>query len=168
MRPEKVANFINNSKTAQKVLKGVNKNPAIYNAASAFVFASVMRPIAIGAMPFKEKKDKQYSQASAIAAGVVDLAATAAIFIPLNKSINKASTKLTGDVFQNSKAVDQFKSVTNRGLKALALIPISLTRFKIVRPIVDFLFGKEDKNGNPSGATNIVGKMLSNVGGKHD
>lgn len=165
MRPEKIANFINNSKGAQKLLKGINKNPAVYNAATAFVFASIMRPIAIGAMPFKEKKDKQYSQASAIASGLVDLAATTAIFIPLNKSISKASTKLTADVFQNSKAVDQFKSLTNRGIKTAALIPISLTRFKIVRPIVDFLFGKEDKNGNPSGSNSIIGKLL---GGKND
>ena len=168
MRAEKVANFISNNPATQKILKGINKNPAVYNAASAFVFASVMRPVAIGAMPFKEKKDKQYSQASAIAAGVVDLAATAAIFIPLNKSIGKAADKLTGDVFQNSKAVDQFKSVTNRGLKALTLIPVSLARFSIVRPIVDFMFGKEDKTGNPSGAQNTIGKLLSKVGENHD
>ena len=145
MRAERIASFINNNKTVQRVLKNVNDNPAVYNATSAFVFASIMRPSLIGLMPFKEEKDKQYSQASSIAAGVIDLAATAAIFIPLNKSITKASKQLTGDVFQKTEAVDQFKSITNRGLKAIALIPISLARFSIVRPIVDFLFGKEEK-----------------------
>lgn len=156
MRPEAVANFINNSKTTQNILKGINKNPAIYTAASAFVFASIMRPTLIGFMPFKEKKDKQYSQASAIAAGLVDLAATTALFIPLNKQINKASLQLTGDVFQNTKAVDQFKSITNRGLKALALVPISLIRFSIVKPIVNFMFGKNKKDN-----------MLSKTGRKY-
>ena len=159
MRAEKIANFISNNSLAQNTLKKINKNPAIYNAASAFVFASIMRPTLIGVLPFKEKKDKQYSQASAIAAGVIDLAATAAIFLPLNKSITKASERLTSDVFQNSKTIDQFKSITNRGLKALALIPISLARFSIVRPIVDVLFGKEGKDGNPTqGLLNKVRK----------
>lgn len=153
MRPEAVSNFISNSKSAQKVLKGVSKNPAVYTAASAFVFASIMRPTLIGVLPFKDKKDKQYSQASAIASGFVDLAATTALFIPLNKKIEKASTQLTGDVFQNSKSVEQFKSLTNRGLKIMALIPISLARFSLVKPLVNSLFnkGKEDnilsKNG---------------------
>ena len=155
MRPEAVANFINNSKTTQKILKGINKNPAVYTAASAFMFASIMRPTLIGVMPFKEKKDKQYSQASAIAAGLVDLAATAVIFIPLNKSIGKASQQLTGDVFQNSKSVEQFKSLTNRGLKTLALVPISFLRFSIVKPIVDIVFGKNKKD-------NILSKIKGN------
>ena len=149
MKPERVANFINNNITAQKILKGVNKNPAIYNSASAFVLASVMRPSLIGVMPFKDKKDKQYSQASAIAAGLVDLAATAAIFIPLNKSIKFASDKLykkKGSYFEgNAPALRQFKSLTNRGIKALALIPISFLRFSLVHPLVDIFFkGKNE------------------------
>ena len=170
MRPEKVANFINNSKTAQKILKGVNKNPAIYASAASFIFAAGLRPATMELQKknFTEKKDKQYSQASSIAAGITDLIGTALIFIPLNKAINKASTKLTADVFQNSKAVDQFKSITNRVLKVGALIPISLARFSIVRPIVDTLFGKEDANGNPSGKDSLVSKLLNKIGGKHD
>ena len=143
-----VANFINNSKTTQKILKSINKNPAVYNAASAFVLAGILRPTLIGAMPFKEKKDKQYSQASAIAAGVVELAATVALFIPLNKSIEKASQTLyqSGDAFfkQNAPALRHFKSVTNRGIKVLTLIPVSMLRFSLVKPIVNKLFGKED------------------------
>ena len=149
MDVKKVANWINNSERAQKLLKHVNKNPAVYSAASAFVLAGMMRPGLIGVMPFKEKKDKQYSQASAVAAGVVELAATCAIFLPLNKSIKSASDKLykmKGSYFEgNAPALRQFKSLTNRGTKALALVPISLLRFSLVRPIVDIFFGK-DKN----------------------
>ena len=150
MNVQCIANFLNNSKTAQSVLKSIDKNPAVYSAAASFVLAGVMRPAAIGVMPFKEKKDKQYSQASAVAAGLVELASTAAIFFPLNKSIAKASDNLykaKGTIFhENAAALRQFKSITNRGIKAMALIPISLLRFSLVRPIVDTLFGKERKN----------------------
>lgn len=150
-RVEKIANFINNSEGAQKLLKHVNKNPAVYSAASAFILAGIMRPGLIGVMPFKEKKDKTYSQASAMAAGVVELAATCAIFLPLNKSIKTASDKLykmKGSYFEgNAPALRQFKSLTNRGIKVLTLIPISLLRFSLVRPIVDILFGGEKDKG---------------------
>ena len=144
MKPQTIANFIGNSKATQKLLKGVNNNPAVCTAASTFLFASAVRPSVIEVMPFKEEKDKRYSQASSIAAGLVDLALTALVFIPLNKSINKASDKLTSDVFVNSKTKEQFKSVTNRGLKLLVLIPSSFARFSLVKPIVDTLFGKEN------------------------
>ena len=145
MKINRVANFINHNKTAQSVLKNINKNPAIYGAASSFVLAAVMRPALIGVMPFKEKKDKQYSQASAVAAGVMELGTSMALFLPINKSIQKASDNLykaTGTIFKdNAPALRQFKSVTNRGIKLMSLIPISLLRFSIVKPIVNLCFG---------------------------
>lgn len=146
VKPQAVSNFINNSKTTQRVLQGVNNNPAVCTAAASFVFASMMRPALIGVLPFKNEEDKKYSQASAVAAGLVDLAATAAIFIPLNKSIKGASEKLTSDVFQNSKAKEQFKSVTNRSLKLLTLAPISFLRFSLVKPLVKGIFDKRARD----------------------
>ena len=151
MNVKKIAGFINNSKTTQNVLRKINKNPAVFNAASAFVLASVFRPSLIGVMPFKEKKDKHYSQASAVAAGIVELGATCALFIPLNKSIEKASKMLyntKGSFFtENAPALRNFKSLTNRGIKALSLIPVSLLRFSLVKPVVDIMFGRK-KNEN--------------------
>lgn len=150
MKIHPIANYINNHRSAQSILKKVDKNPALYNAITAFTLAGVARPSLIGIMPFKDKKDKQYSQGSAIAAGTVELAATAALFMPLNKSIAKASENLynTKDTFfyQNAPALRQFKSVTNRGIKALSLIPISLLRFGLVKPIVDFIFGRKNES----------------------
>ena len=145
MNVQRVANFINNSKCTQSVLKHINKNPALYNATSAFILASVMRPMLIGCFPFKDKKDKTYSQASSVAAGIVGLGASVALFLPLNKSIEKASKTLyntANTVFKDNAAVCRsFKSLTNRGIKVLSLIPISLLRFSLVRPVVDILFG---------------------------
>ena len=130
MKINKIANFINNSERAQNLLKHIDKNPAMYNAISSFALAAIARPALIGTMPFKEKKDKQYSQASAIAAGTVELLTTAALFIPINKSIAKASDHLyntKGSFFtNNAPALRQFKSVTNRGIKVLSLVPVFL------------------------------------------
>lgn len=150
MKINKVANFINNSKTAQKLLTKVNDNPAICGAAAAFGLAAVLRPTLIGVMPFKEKKDKKYSQASAVAAGLVELGASIALFTPMNKSIQKASDNLfnaVGTVYhKNPEVLRQFKSITNRGIKIATLIPISLLRFSLVKPIVNAVFGGKNEN----------------------
>ena len=150
MKINKIAKFINESKTAQKVLKNINDNPALYAAGASFALASVVRPGLIGVMPFKEKKDRQYSQASAIAAGVVELGASVALFTPVNKVIQKASDNLfktAGTVYHNNPQVlRQFKSITNRGIKVLSLIPISLLRFSLVKPIVNMCFGGKNEN----------------------
>lgn len=150
MKINRIANFINNSKTAQKLLKNINDNPALYGAGASFVLAAIMRPSLIGVMPFKEKKDKRYSQASAIAAGVVELGTSIALFTPINKSIRKASDNLyktAGTIYHNNPEVlRQFKSITNRGVKILSLIPISLLRFSLVKPIVNVFFPKDAKD----------------------
>jgi hypothetical protein len=150
MKINRIANFINNSKTAQAILRNVNDNPALYGAGASFVLAAIMRPSLIGIMPFKDKKDKKYSQASAVAAGVVELGTSIALFTPINKSIQKASDNLfktAGTVYhKNPEVLRQFKSITNRGVKVLSLIPISLLRFSLVKPIVNTLFGGKNEN----------------------
>lgn len=145
MSVERVASFINRSKTAQRLLKAVNNNPAVVTAVMSFGLSSMLRPAIIGCFNFKDKKDKKYSQASAVAAGLIELASTIAIFIPLNKSISKASKALyecKGSFYEkNNIALRQVKSITNRGAKLLALVPMSLARFALVKPVVDIMFG---------------------------
>ncbi len=150
MKVNRVADYINKSKGAQNTLKYINKNPAMVGAASSFVLAAVMRPALIGAIPFKEKKDKTYSQASSVAAGIVELGASATLFTPLQKQLAKSSDNLykaTGTIFEkNPPALRQFKSVTNRSVKVLSLIPISLLRFSLVKPVVDLLYPDKTKS----------------------
>jgi hypothetical protein len=145
---KKVANWINNNESVQKTLRGINKNPAIFSAITAFTLASIMRPAAIGVLPFANKKDKKTSQASAVSAGLVELGATAAIFLPLNKYIentSKALYKSQGSFYEgNNVALRQFKSVTNRGLKLLFLVPISLARFALVKPLMNNFFKEKE------------------------
>ena len=149
MGVERVASFINHSKTAQRVLKAVNNNTAVVTAVMSFGLSSILRPALIGCFNFKDQKDKKYSQASAIAAGLIELASTIAIFIPLNKCIAKTSKALyesKGSFYEgNNLALRQFKSVTNRGAKLLALVPMSLARFALVKPVVDVMFGGKKK-----------------------
>ena len=165
----KIASFINNSKGAQRVLRAVNDNTAVFSAAMAFGLSAIVRPTIIGCFNFKDKKDKKYSQGSAVAAGLIELLGTAAIFIPLNKSIAKASKTLyttTGSFYEGNKlALRQFKSVTNRGAKLIALVPMSLARFALIKPVVDLLF--KDKKGTKV-AEKVVKKepVYRVVGGK--
>lgn len=145
MKIHPVANYINKHKGAQNLLKNVNDNPALYGAFATGIFTLALRPATIGVMPFKEKKDKQYSIASSLAAGSIELAGSALIFNQCNKAIKTASDNLykqQGTIYHENPAVlRQFKSITNRGIKVLALVPLSLARFALVKPIVNILFG---------------------------
>ena len=149
MKVNRIANWINHSKTAQKVLKNVNDNPAWYGALATGVFTLALRPATIGVMPFKEKKDKQYSIGSSLAAGTMELLGSALIFNGCNKAIKTASDNLykaSGTIYHENPAVlRQFKSITNRGIKVLALLPLSLARFALVKPFVNVLFERDKK-----------------------
>lgn len=146
----KIANFINNSERTQKVLKGIGKNPAVFSAVTAFGLASIVKPAITEVLPFKNEKDKSCSQATSIASGLTELAATAAIFIPLNKSIDKASKvleKSSGTFFSNNiKGTEHFKSLTNRGTRLLVLIPLNIARTKLIKPILKKVFEKKEEN----------------------
>lgn len=148
MQINRVANFINHNKTAQKLLKSVNDNPALYGALATGIFTLCLRPATIEAMPFKEKKDKQYSIASSIAAGAIELLGSCLLFVPLKNVLKTASDnlyKVKGTVYHNNPEVlRQFKSISSRGVKIVFLTPLALARFSLVKPIVNTLFGKKD------------------------
>ena len=160
---QRMAGWINHSDFAQRTLKGINKNPAVFSAITAFGLASVLRPITIGLLPFKNDKDKKCSQASAVSAGLTELAATIAIFIPLNKAIENVSKSLyksKGTFYTNNNiALRQFKSVTNRGFKLLALVPLSLMRFSLVKPLMNKIF-KEAKKEEKKPVVKVIGRSL--------
>ena len=144
-----IADWIGKSQRTQAVLRHVNKNPAVFSAVVSFGLASILRPLAIGVLPFKNDKDKKCSQASAISAGLIELASTIAIFVPLNKSIEKVSQSLyknKGTFYEgNNLALRQFKSVTNRGAKMLFIIPMSLARFALIKPLLNSVFKEKPK-----------------------
>lgn len=154
MKVDKIANWINKSKPAQKVLRCTSDNPALVSSIVSFVAASIMRPTAQSFLPIKDKQDKKYTIASSVATGVTELALACAIFIPAKKVIDKTSKALYSSaketIYQkNPELLRQYKSLSNRFLK-LGLLPVtSWARFAAIAPMVKFLFkkDKEDKGG---------------------
>ena len=136
-----ISGCINNHKGVQSALYRVGRNPAMFSAVASFALASVVRPAILDKMPFKNDKDRKCSKASAISSGISDLVTTAAIFIPLNKGIEKAGEALLnskGTFYSGNKdAVTQFNSITNRGFKLLFLVPIALIRMSMVKPLIN-------------------------------
>ena len=93
---DRIAKFIA-SKPMQAIIRCADKNPAIFQSATVFTMSSILRPTAIMATPAKTdemKKDRLYSASKSIASGVTDLVFSTALFLPLNKGINKVSEKL--------------------------------------------------------------------------
>jgi len=156
---DKIAAWINKSKTAQKVLRAVSDNPALASAGVAFVAASIFRPTAQGLLPIKNKDDKRYTIASSVATGVTELALSAAIFIPANKLIQKTSKALYSSTKEtiykeNPTLLRSFKSLSNRFLK-IALMPATAwLRFSAIAPFVKLLFGKKEKEKEVGGKLN--------------
>lgn len=159
MNVDKIAAWINKSKTAQKVLRAVSDNPALASAGVAFVAASIFRPTAQGLLPIKNKDDKRYTIASSVATGVTELALSAAIFIPANKLIQKTSKALYSSTKEtiykeNPTLLRSFKSLSNRFLK-IALMPATAwLRFSAIAPFVKLLFGKEEEEKEVGGKLN--------------
>ena len=54
MNVDRIASFINNSKTTQRVLRAVSDNPALASAGVSFVAAAMLRPAAQGMLPIKD------------------------------------------------------------------------------------------------------------------
>ena len=143
-----IAGCINNHGGVQKVLYKIGKNPAMFSDVASFGLASILRPAVLDKLPFKNDKDRKCSKASAISSGVVDLATTTAIFLPLNKGIEKAGQALfsSKNTFYsgNKDAITQFNSITNRGFKLLFLVPIALVRMSMIKPLINKMNSKED------------------------
>ena len=159
---DKIAAWINNSKTTQKVLRAVSDNPALASAATSFVFASGLRPAAQGVLPIKNNEDKKYTIASSVATGVTELLFAGALFVPLNKGIQSMSKKLYSSTKntiykENPLLLRQFKSLNSRFMKLASLPFTSWLRFAAVAPFVKLLFSKEKEEKKKEGKLDCEG-----------
>lgn len=143
-----IAGCINNHGGVQKVLHKIGENPAMFSAVASFGLASILRPLALEKLPFKNDKDRKCAKASAIMTGALELATTAFVFIPLNKCIEKAGevlSKSKGTFYSGNKdAITQFNSVANRGAKFLFLLPMALLQMSAIKPLVKKMMCKEE------------------------
>lgn len=151
---EKIAKFIA-KKPVQKIIRYADKNPALFQSATVFTTASVLRPMAIMGVPAStedRKQDNLYSASKSIASGITDLAFSSALFIPANKGINKISDKMFESskslLYHDQRACKMYKNLTNRSLK-IAVVPIiAYLNFKYLKNIANFISDKIIARGN--------------------
>lgn len=133
-----IANFINKSPNAQKVLKNVSDSPAVWSTIMAFGVSTTIRP-ATTILISKDKTDGLYGASSSIASSLVELIGGMTMLKPMNKKIAESSKQLyatEGSIFyKNPEILRRYKSISNRGYKMPTLIITSLLRFSLVHPI---------------------------------
>lgn len=139
---KKIANWINNSKGAQKAIKSMAKNPALAGAAASFIISTTARPALILAIT-PDKDDAKYGACSSVSAAITEVLGSYAIYKPMNKHIEESSRELyakEGSMFyKNPKLLRGYKSITNRMAKLPFVLLISLLRFSMIYPITKVL-----------------------------
>lgn len=145
----KIANYIEKNKFIQRTLHYADKNPSAFQATSVFILASIIRPSTIMAVPNKTKdgkKDSLYSASRSIITGALDLGTAFAIFMPLNKAIDKAGRVLFNTqntaYWQNKERCSAFKSLFNRGVKIAILPAMAYFNFAYVKQLSDVISKK--------------------------
>ena len=137
-----IADYINNSKGAQRVLKGINRNPAMAGAMSSFILSTTVRPATVLAIT-PDKDDAKYGACSSISAAITEVVGSYLIFKPMNKMIEESSKQLykqEGSVFhENALLLRRYKSLTNRFFKLPPTLLIALLRFSMIYPITKLL-----------------------------
>ena len=139
-----IANWINKSDGAQKMLRGMSNNPALAGALSSFILSTTLRPASILAIT-PDKDDAKFGACSSISAGITEVLGSYAIYKPMNKKIEESSRQLfekEGSIFyKNPLMLRKYKSLTNRVAKLPFALAIALLRFSMIYPIT-LLLGK--------------------------
>lgn len=80
--------------TFDKILKLCDKHTVIAQNLVALVLAVGLRPIAIMALPGKDKEDKQYAAGHAIASGLIGFGFSTIVMYPLGQAVTKTKNKV--------------------------------------------------------------------------
>lgn len=135
---KKIAGWINKSEGAQKLLRGMAKNPALAGATASFALSTTARPAAILAIT-PDKDDAKYGACSSISAAITEVIGSYAIYKPMNKYIEESSRQLfdkEGSMFYKDAALlRKYKSITNRVAKLPFALLIAILRFSMIHPI---------------------------------
>lgn len=133
-----IANYINRSKGAQKVLRNISDNPGLYTTVAAVVVGTTARPaLTLAITP--NKKDGVYSAASSIASSMMELIGGFLMLKPLQKAIDKSSKELYNSkdsfFFQNKEYLRGYKQAASRIYKTFTFPITSAVRFAMV-PVI--------------------------------
>jgi len=152
---QKIANFIENSPRTQNILKKVDKNPSVFNAIYVATLATTLKPVSILAIPQKTedgKLDAKYAASKNIGTGILDLLVALAIFMPLNKKLDKIGRNLFNEknsiYFKNKEMCSNYKSVMNRFVKIGTLPLFAYLKFNMIEPLCKIIFKKGKINEN--------------------
>ena len=144
------------NKTVLKGLETVSEHGTSFVAATTFVMASGVRPIAIASTPNVRKENKQYAISNSIASGAVKFAIGLGIALPIENAIKKAEkfpekflTKETIDTFKkDSESLEKsrnFKFATQVMKQSIGFItayPKSVATVALIPVLTDKLFNK--------------------------
>lgn len=135
----KVANYINKSPKAQKLLTNIADNPANFSNKFNCGVNGFLRPVASIAVA-TDKMDGIYGSSSSVCSSIVELITGNIILKPLKKAIDISAKNLEGfGIYAQNGAIDRYKSVTNR-LSKLSLVPINtVAKYSIVAPMAGLM-----------------------------
>lgn len=153
----KVSNFIEKSPKIQKILLKIDKNPSLFNSAYAAILATTIKPISILALGVNTKdgkEDSKYASAKSISTGILDFLIALAIFVPLNKKLDKKARKLfqkqSTIYYQNKEMCSNYKSVANRVFKIIILPFFAYCKFGVLEDTEKLIFGNKSKKNENS------------------
>ncbi len=96
-----------NNKTVLKGLETVSEHSTSFIAATTFVMASGVRPVAIAATPNVKEENKKYAVSNSIASGLVKLGIGLAVAVPIENAIKKVEKN--PEKFLSKNTIDTFK-----------------------------------------------------------
>lgn len=105
-----------NNKLVLNSLEKIAEHPATFIAATSFLTASVVRPVAIMSSPGVDKENKKYAIANSLASAVSKFALAEAVALPVEKAIQKIEKE--PEKFLTPKTVEKLKAGTDNLLKS--------------------------------------------------
>ena len=149
---QKVSNFIEKSPKVQKILEKVDKNPALFNSAYTAGLALTLKPASILMLAVNTKdgkEDAKYAASKSVSTGILDFLISLAIFIPLNKRLDKVGAKLFDThntiYFKDKQMCANYKSIANRVFKIATLPVFAVLKFGAIEPFVKIMFKNNKK-----------------------
>jgi hypothetical protein len=142
----------------------VDKNPALAEAAIGTLFASILRPTTILAMPGAKKEDKEYAASKAFISGFLGLGLNFLCLVPVaiatravaKQGFKKLLKTANGEkIFEEIKPVfdkkdkqksEAFSFLTKYAASFVVAIIDTMILFKLIHPVAQKLFGHKHES----------------------
>ncbi len=182
----KWAEKMGGAKWFDSVIRAVDKNEAIYEAAAALVVAGVLKPMCVLAMPGAEMEDKQMAATKNTVSAVIGFGVSNLLLSPFSNAVNRISSSIESQnptkyikdakfvkTLQNEEVLPGLKSTmadsfktTFKKMPDMAVSPLKAGLTISLTPVVlAILFGKKkDKKGvqetsNPTDTMTVMNSI---------